>query len=410
MEQYLNQAPCLYFCTSDDGKLVEVNERLCTELGYSREELTEEKADIFFTMPTKIFQQTHFFPLLKIQGHAKEIYITLKKNNGEEVPVLINAERKCIEGRNLNLYTGMVVHNRKKFEEELIAAKRTAETALNENTALIEAKKELQQHSEELDQKIFVINKQNEELKQFNRVVTHDVQEPLRKLFVFSNMVLENNGREDQKNLMNKIRRVCDQMKDILSGLQQYIWLTEASVKPTTISLNKIILIVQQELKKEYPGVELIVEMEGIQTLLADWEQMHLLFYQLLSNAIKFRKKENHAFVKILASTLQVNQFRNIEGKYKYIDHLRIEIKDEGMGFNPEFNAKAFELFRKLHSSSGRGVGLSLCKKIVDNHQGSINIDSTEGEGTTVILLFPLNNLAPKEKSNSMSQQAQSKL
>lgn len=76
---YLDQAPCLYFSTSNDGTLLDVNEQLCQMLGYSKEDLIGRKADVFFTVATRIFQQTHFFPLLKMQGHAEEIFLTLKK-------------------------------------------------------------------------------------------------------------------------------------------------------------------------------------------------------------------------------------------------------------------------------------------------------------------------------------------
>src|SRR5579875_1325835 len=182
MQNYLDQAPCLYYASTDDGILLEVNEHLCTMLGYQKDELIGKKAETLFTVATKIFNQTHFYPLLRMQGFAEEIFITLQQSNGEALPVLMNAVRKNIDSKEVNLHIGIIVHHRKRFEEELIAAKKTAEAALNENTELTKAKLALQEHSEELDRQISIANKQNEELRQFNRVVTHDMQEPLRKL------------------------------------------------------------------------------------------------------------------------------------------------------------------------------------------------------------------------------------
>lgn len=391
MEKYFEQAPCLYFSTDDDGSLLEVNEQLCITLNYSKDELQNKRADLFYTVPTRIFHQTHFFPLLKLQGYAEEIYITLKKRNDEQLPVLMNAARKMFEGKAVCIYTGIIVRNRKKFEEELISARKTAEAALNENTFLLQVKQELQKRSEELDNQVQIATKQMEELKQFNHVATHDMQEPLRKLSMFSNMLVENTGRQDQTILIDKIRRITLQMKDIISGLQQYVWLNQTPLKITGIYLDKILMLVKQQLEEEFVGVNLIIKTENTQSFLADEEQMRLLFYHLLSNAIRFRKKDSEVNVDITVDTIQLNQFRNVKEKYKYVDFLRIRVADDGIGFDPEYKMMVFELFRRLHKESGRGVGLSLCKKIVEQHGGSIHMDSEEGKGTVVIVLLPLN-------------------
>ena len=390
METYFDQAPGIYFATNDDGLLLEVNERFCAVLNYQMNELTGKKTDIFYTVATRIFQQTHFFPLLKMHGHAEEIYITLKKRNGDELPVLINAERKINNGNAVSLYTGIVVKNWKKFEDELIAAKKTAEAALNENSALLQAKKQIKLHSEALEQQMQIVKKQNEELKQFNRAITHDMQEPVRKLLVFSNMLCNDNRQHEQKSLVAKIARASDQMKNILSGLQQYVWLNETTSNMASIDLIKILLLIKQQLEKDFPEAELSVEAKNLPIFYGDWEQIHLLFYHLLSNAIRFRKDEDKAFVTISSEIIQLNQFHNIE-RYKYVDHLRIQVKDEGIGVNPQYANQAFDLFKRLHMNSGQGVGLSLCKKIVDNHYGNISIDSREGEGTLITILLPLN-------------------
>ena len=113
MEQYLDNAPCLCFSSLDDGTIVKVNATLCRKLGYTKEELDGQKLDTIFTIPTRIFQQTHFFPLLKMQGHADEIYITLQTRDGEHLPLLINAERKTEENKAISIYVGIVVLHRK---------------------------------------------------------------------------------------------------------------------------------------------------------------------------------------------------------------------------------------------------------------------------------------------------------
>ena len=390
MNNYIKHAPCIYFSSGDNGTILEVNEFLCLSLDYKPEELRGKKTDTFFTISTRIFQQTHFFPLLKMQGYAEEIFITLQKRNGEQLPVLINAQRKEIDGTFVNLYTGIIVRNRKKFEEELIAAKKSAEAALNESTALMQAKQELQKHGEELDRQIYLVTKQNEELKQFNHVVTHDMQEPLRKLLLYSSMLLHDSEKKEDKKLVEKIAKVSGQMRDILYGLQQYVWLHETPLKKVSINLDTLLNEVAQQIKNEFSDVQLLIEKDDLQNFCGDEEQVYLLFYQLLLNAVRFRKETNKASVIITTKTLRLNQFRHIEGKYKYIDFLRIEIKDNGIGFDPKYKQQAFELFGRLHNESGRGVGLSLCKTITDNHNGIIKINGKPGKGATVTIDIPL--------------------
>jgi phosphoserine phosphatase RsbU/P len=390
MQNLFNQAPCLYFSSADDGTLLEVNDRLCETLQYNRDELIGKKNEIIFPIATRIFQQTHFFPLLKMQGHAEEIYITLKRKDGEEVPVLINAEREVIGEAAVSMHVGIIVYNRKKFEEELITARKRAEKALNENTALVQAKQQLQKHTEELDRQFFLVNTQNKELQQFSRVVTHDMEEPLRKLSLFSGMLLEGHGEREQQRLVEKIKKVSDQMHNILSGLQQYTWLNDAPLTIERISFDRLLFSVAKKLETEFPDVRLQIETEIHEDFEGDLQQVQLLFYHLLSNAVKFRKG-NEVLVSILSHKVQQNQFKNIEGHYKYVDHTKITLTDNGIGFNPVYKAQLFELFKRLHNESGRGVGLAICKKITDNHHGSIFIDSKMNEGTTVTIYLPTN-------------------
>jgi sigma-B regulation protein RsbU (phosphoserine phosphatase) len=389
MNTLIDYAPCLYFSCKDDGTITEVNERCCHKLGYTKEELLGKHTNTIFTIPTRIFQQTHFFPLLKMKGNAEEIFINLQTKDGDNLPVLINAERRIVNEEALNIYVGIIVHNRKKFEDELITARKTAEAALHENTALKQAKQQLQEHAEQLDKEHATVNKQNMELRQFNRVVTHDLQEPLRKIFVFSNLLLDRDIDNELKNSVEKLKRSTEQLRSILSGLQQYIWITENYPKKKLIDLNKLITIVQEQLEKEFPEVHFHLQSEALPPVEADWEQMHVLFYQVFSNAIRFRKEGKDAHVNISTDNLMLNQFKTLKEKYKYRSYLRLKIKDEGIGFDTKYKEQTFELFKRLHPSSGRGVGLSLCKKIIDNHEGYIDIESKIEEGTTIILQLP---------------------
>jgi phosphoserine phosphatase RsbU/P len=390
MENYFNLAPCIYFSTTDDGTIIGVNDTVCQRLGYTKEELMGKRSDLIFTVATRIFQQTHFFPLLKLQGYAEEIYITLLTKGNEQLPVLMNAKREIVNGKAVNVYVGIIVPNRKQFEDELIAARKAAVAAIDENKELMDARQQLQQHIEQLDRQMQVVNKQNAELRQFNRVVTHDLQEPIRKMFLFVNMLLDGHEHRGEEEIAEKIKRVSEQMRNVVSGLQQYIWLTEAPGRFNEIDFSNIIRSVQEQIAAEHPDADLVIEAEQIPSIQADAGQIQLLFYHLLSNVVRFKQEGKPAYVHISGTSLLLNMFRNIRDKYKYTEVVKLVIADRGVGFDAVSREQLFELFRRLHPQSGQGVGLALCKKIVENHGGTIAIDSKKDEGTIITVILPV--------------------
>src|SRR5690606_35898861 len=118
-----------------------------------------------------------FFPLVKMHGHAEEIFISLLTSAGDYLPVLLNAKRIGYEDQMITICACIVVRNRKKFEDELVEARNKAQSALQENTALIEARTALQQHAEMLEQQMRLVMNQNQELTQFSHVVSHNLKE-----------------------------------------------------------------------------------------------------------------------------------------------------------------------------------------------------------------------------------------
>jgi phosphoserine phosphatase RsbU/P len=288
------------------------------------------------------------------------------------------------------VYIGILIKNRKLFEDELIAAKKFAEKTLQENTLLTRLKEELHNNLEQLDQQLNVVKKQNEELRQFNRVITHDLTEPLRKLTIFSNMLLESiTDKAVQRKTIERVLHISGKMRLLVSGLQQYIWITETPVFNTPIDLKNLLLLVKQQLKETFKDVEIVIDLQSSQSIEGDWDQLKLLFYNLLENAVLFRKDTFKAEIFISVFNVRLNKFTSVSGKYKYVDFIRMDIKDNGIGFDPQYKEQVFELFKKLHTEDRRGIGLSLCKKIVQNHNGTISVNSKQGIGTTVTILLP---------------------
>jgi sigma-B regulation protein RsbU (phosphoserine phosphatase) len=385
---FFENAPNGYFSFFDDGTIYVVNETLCTLLGYEKPELQGKNVETIFTLPTRIFYQTHFFPLVKMHGHAEEIFLSLRTKDNQFLPVLLNA--KHIEQANAyTICAFIVVHNRKKFEDELVNARNAAEAALKENSELIKIKADLQRHMEELDIQIQTVNKQNEELKQLNHVVTHSLKEPVRKILVYTEKMQMEGLPDNVQDNVARLTRASDQLKTIVSGLQQYVWLLSVSNNFSIIDINGLIQQVADQLRSEHHSDQLVLDVRNIHLLEADRDQVELLLYHVLSNAIKF-KKSDKAIVTVTGTVIKLNTFRAVPGKYKYEDFLKFEIRDEGIGFDPEYRDNLFALFKRLDYTKGQGLGLALCKKIAENHSGSIEAHGKLNEFTIITVFFPL--------------------
>jgi sigma-B regulation protein RsbU (phosphoserine phosphatase) len=389
IEEAFDKGPGGYFSFFDNGIIGMVNETCCSLLGYDKQELAEKNVEAIFTLPTRIFYQTHFFPLVKMQGYAEEIFLSLLTKDGVHLPVLLNAKRIETDKGPCTACVFIVVTNRKKFEDELVTARKEAEAALRENTSLLEAKADLQRHTEKLDTQIHVVNQQNHELKQLNHVITHSLKEPVRKILLFADKLKEDLLPELTQNNLSRLTRATIQMRSIVLGLQQYVWLNDAPVSLQMLNLEEAVKKAGEKLREELKGNELELQTGPLPAIEADAAQIELLLYHLLSNSVRF-KKGDKVVVTIKASIIQQNRFTSVEGKYQYGDFVKLEVIDDGTGFDPAHTTSVFELFKKLQPDEGIGLGLALCKKIAENHFGQISAESTPGNGTTITIILPL--------------------
>jgi sigma-B regulation protein RsbU (phosphoserine phosphatase) len=384
METLFENAPSGYFAFDNEGITLVVNETLTAILERSKRELVGQSVQAFFTLPTRIFFQTHLFPMIKLHGHADEIFVTLLTAKGKHLPVLLNAKKMEWEGKQVTCCSCILVPNRKKFEDELVAARKMAETALRENTELLNARAELQLRTEQLERQIQLVQIQNHELQQFSHVVTHSLKEPLRKILMYTGKIVN----ETTAPSLLKLVKANEQMKAVVSGFQQYVWLNEKANDYTPVDLNALVQEIATQLKQEV-HLPLLLEHNSLPTIEGDREQLKMLLHHLLSNSVKFRRGDS-VQVKIEGTVIKRNRFRSVKNKYDYKDFVRLEIVDKGIGFDAMYADYIFELFRKFHQSEGLGLGLALCKKIVDNHRGHIEAQSELNEFTKMTVWLPL--------------------
>ncbi|KGK32122.1 hypothetical protein EL45_02250 [Cellulophaga sp. E6(2014)] len=237
------------------------------------------------------------------------------------------------------------------------------------------------------------LKRSNEELESFNRVASHDLQEPIRKIQMFISRIEDSdyeNLSEKGKEFFTKISSSSERMRMLIKYLLSYSRINKTKSEFTSVSLIEIIDKVQEDLEARIKesGVEIIVD--NLPTLNAVPFQMEQLFNNIISNAIKYGGKEDPKII-IDCKKLKRNEIPNNFIK-KHKSYYRISIIDNGIGFEQEHADKIFELFQRLHQKteySGTGIGLAICKKIAQNHGGHILAESALGKGSTFCVFLP---------------------
>lgn len=379
---------------TDDGKLVAYNSAVCDALGFTSHELEGVSLDKILPVASRIFYQTHWFPTLRLKGSANEIFVSFLRSNKSELPVLLNSSRHDVNGQMIVECVGIIVTNRVKYEEELLAAKKAYESALSTNSALYEAKESLARHMEQLDRSFSQLDQQHTELKQISKVVTHDLQEPVRKLLYYTDVLneLRKNLSPDVVKKVERLQSVGMQLQRRVAGLQQYMWLTEDEGMTDSVSLEDIMLIVKQTLETRFGSDGFTLQWKTLPAITGNARQLEMLLTNVLDNAVRFAVSGRLPVVKVGAMLIESNYFRNLEGEYRYTDHLRLEIEDNGAGIDEAVQQQAFAMFYSANNPGGAGMGLALCTKIVEYHHGTITLRSAPGKGTTVTITLPLRN------------------
>jgi phosphoserine phosphatase RsbU/P len=393
MDDLLNFAPCGFFSFSDDRIVSEVNHTLCSWLGYEAAEIKGKHVDTIFTTSTKIFYNTHFFPLIKLHSSAEEVFLSLYTKEKEHVPVLINAKRHANDKLPVTHCVVIRVNQRQLYEQEILQAKRAAENAIADNTHFKELTASLEQRTLELDrqyQRQLVVN---QNLREFNKIISHDMQEPLRKIGVFADMVMRDmQERTDEKNLL-KLQRIIaavERLRSLTKGLHEYVS-DGSETKPEVISLAAAIDVAHARAMQHQQFYDFDLRYSDLPDLEGYRIQLQLMFYHFIENAIKFRDPSRRLNIEVSAISFDENIYKNSADKYRFVEHVRISIKDNGIGFDNTYGKYVFELLKKVEiSSDGLGIGLPLIKKIVANHRGAIDVHSIPGKGTTFTVILPL--------------------
>lgn len=234
----------------------------------------------------------------------------------------------------------------------------------------------------------------NEELAQYAYVASHDLQEPLRKIQIFSDLLKGDTSlKEKSKGLVHKIAASSIRMSQLIRDLLNFSRLLQSDRRFQPVDLNAVVAGVRTdyELIAEEKGARFSID--PLPTLDAIDLQMSQLFYNLIGNSLKFTKAGVSPIITITAATATEAEVKqHIRAAQPDTIYHKICVADNGIGFEADYSEKIFEVFKRLHtreSYPGSGIGLALCRRIVANHGGALYGASTPGEGATFCLLLP---------------------
>ena len=248
---------------------------------------------------------------------------------------------------------------------------------------------------ESLKQFSIELQRSNKELEEFAYVASHDLQEPLRKIQSFGDRLASKFSEElpDQgSEYIERMRNAAARMQLLINGLLDYSRITTKAVPFEKVDLNEIVRDVVSDLEIRINDMGARVLFENLPTIEADSLHMRQLFQNLIGNALKFTKPDTPPIVEVISDQVHDEALG---------DSVQIVIKDNGIGFDNKYADKIFGVFQRLHGRAeyeGSGIGLSIVRKIVERHGGSITPSGVLSEGATFKIILPLN---PTAKTTS---------
>lgn len=276
--------------------------------------------------------------------------------------------------QDLTRHLGVVFYQDELFRQEQEAR----QNAENSKLLLEEANKKLADSNSKL-------LRSNQDLNQFATVASHDLQAPLRKVQMFGDYIKQRIQEKFGHNVeifdfIERQQKATRKMQNLINDLLALSRVTRRGNPFGSVEMDKVMDEVISDLQVPIQETNALIEVTHMLTIEADFSQMQQLMQNLIQNAIKFHKKDTQPVIKVHME--KINQ-----------DSCQIVITDNGIGFKEENRHKIFDVFTRLHSESeyhGSGIGLAICKKIVERHEGSINVHSVPGDGSIFYIRLPI--------------------
>ncbi|MBA3682142.1 MAG: PAS domain S-box protein [Bacteroidetes bacterium] len=385
-----NNPVALTFSEIGTNKIAYANKLFCSYFGFTNkaEVIGHTSEELNLISPE---ENARILPIIMSYLDENRSVAELQALPPEEIEkVLIKLREKMLGAGFEIVYTKK---NKETFNAlvfyEIIAVgeKKFALTSYQDITDLKRTEKKIEKQNEDLI-------KMNKELESFNYISSHDLQEPLRKIQIFSSQIVERDHKnlsEKGKELFQRIQNSAFKMQTLIQDLLTYSRTNVADRTFELTDVKKIVEDVKEELKDELQHKNGSIEVGDMCKIKVIPFQFRQLIYNLVSNSLKFSKQDKAPEIKI-KSQVENGSYFNIEKLNKDIKYCHISVTDNGIGFEEQYKEKIFEVFQQLHRKSeykGTGIGLAIVKKIVDNHNGIVTAQGTPGEGATFNIYIP---------------------
>jgi PAS domain S-box-containing protein len=385
-------------------KLVEAQENLqsaieVAELGTWTLHLDAQKVSYSWRM-------AEWFGVQGSEASLDEMFNSIHPDDRSRVKAVIEntlATRQPyeVEHRVINQLTGVerIIHVRGQLSfhnDEPVSLNGTARDVTIQKMTEKELERQVELRTVELQKANIDLHHVNENLKQFAYIASHDLQEPLRKINVYSDILLNSDKEHlspSGKSYLNKMSKATKRMSALIKDLLEFSKVNIDERAFTEVNLNEILSSIKVDFEVLINQKQAKVFIEPLCTVQAIPLQMNQLFYNLVGNALKFTATGAIPEIKVssrLLSKEEVLVHHELNSRWQ---HCEITVKDNGIGFNKQYAQQIFEIFQRLHTKEdyeGTGIGLALCKKIVTNHDGIIIAHSQEGEGAEFRVILPI--------------------
>ncbi len=258
--------------------------------------------------------------------------------------------------------------------------------------------REQKKNEAELEKKRNELEISNQQLEQFAHVASHDMKEPIRKIRMFSDMLeneLGNEMNQHARSYLGKIISAAERLQSMVEGVLNYATASNIDVAFEQIDLSAVIDNIKNDLEVIIQQKNAVINYDNLPTLTGVRFLIYQLFYNLIYNSLKFSREDVPPLIEITSKKLIDLELKNILITDQKTSFIEIEVKDNGIGFNQDYATRIFKTFTRLNNRSqyeGTGLGLSLCKNIMERHNGFILAEGKEGLGATFTLLFPAAN------------------
>jgi PAS domain S-box-containing protein len=429
LDSILDTAPCGFISFADDGTVRIVNATLLAMLGYERDAVVGQRVESILTVGARIFYQTHFFPLLKLHGHAEEIFMLLRTKSGEDVAAIINGVRREREGEWITDCVLIRVHERQKYEDALLRAKKAADEAraqadeqrrqIQEANDLLErqaielelGQQQLQDQAEELEQQAeerqalndalveravelehlrAVADEANRAKSAFLAMMSHELRTPLNAIGGYVQLLEMGINGPVTDSQLESLERISRSQRHLLRLINDVLNLARIEAGRVDynledVAIGEVVNGVLAMVEPQYAArkLELIVNVDRDVCAYADRDKVQQILLNLLSNASKFTPPNGSVTIETPPRRSEAD------------GTVALSVRDTGVGIPADRLSRVFEPFVQVDDSharrsEGTGLGLAISRDLARGMNGDLDVTSTVGVGSTFTLTLPI--------------------